>query len=68
MSWFVLTTGFSYYMSNFSRYSILYGSLAAFMVLMLWLHLTGTVFIMGGELNHVLAQAKRAAHPADELN
>lgn len=67
VSWFVLTTGFSYYMSNFSRYSILYGSLAAFMVLMLWLHLTGTVFIMGGELNHVLAQAKRAAHPADEL-
>ena len=44
-----------------------YGSLAAFMVLMLWLHLTGTVFIMGGELNHALAQAKRAAHPADEL-
>lgn len=67
VSWFVLTTGFSYYMSNFSRYSILYGSLAAFMVLMLWLHLTGTVFIMGGELNHALAQAKRAAHPADEL-
>jgi len=67
VSWFVLTTGFSYYMNNFSRYSILYGSLAAFMVLMLWLHLTGTVFIMGGELNHALAQAKRAAHPADEL-
>ena len=67
VSWFVLTTGFSYYMNNFSCYSILYGSLAAFMVLMLWLHLTGTVFIMGGELNHALAQAKRAARPADEL-
>lgn len=66
VSWFVLTTGFSYYMSNFSRYSILYGSLAAFMVLMLWLHLTGTVFIMGGELNHALAQAKRSARPAED--
>lgn len=61
VGWFLLTSGFSYYMSNISRYSILYGSLAAFMVLMLWLHLTGVVLIMGGELNHILAQEHEAA-------
>lgn len=59
LSWFLLTSGFSYYMSNISRYSILYGSLTAFMVLMLWLHLTGVLLIMGGELNSVLAQTKK---------
>ncbi len=53
--WYLSTTAFSYYVNNMSRYSVLYGSLAAFMVLMLWLYLTGVVIILGGELNHVLA-------------
>ncbi len=53
--WYLSTTAFSYYINNMSRYSLLYGSLAAFMVLMLWLYLTGVVIILGGELNHVLA-------------
>ena len=53
--WYVSTTGFSYYVNNMSRYSVLYGSLTAFMVLMLWFYLTGVVIILGGELNHILA-------------
>ncbi len=53
--WYLSTTAFSFYVNNMSRYSVLYGSLAAFMVLMLWLYLTGVVIILGGELNHVLA-------------
>ncbi len=53
--WYLSTTAFSYYVNHMSRYSLLYGSLAAFMVLMLWLYLTGVVIILGGQLNHVLA-------------
>lgn len=53
--WYLSTTVFSYYVNNMSRYSLLYGSLAAFMVLMLWFYLTGVVIILGGELNHILA-------------
>lgn len=53
--WYLSTTVFSYYVGNISRYSVLYGSLAAFMILMLWLYLTGVVIILGGELNHILA-------------
>jgi len=34
---------------------VLYGSLSAFMVLMLWLYLMGAVILLGGELNHILA-------------
>ena len=58
---FVVVTGFgvssvfSYYINHAARYSVLYGSLAAFMVLMLWLYLIGAVIILGGELNHILA-------------
>lgn len=54
VTWFVVTSAFSYYISHASRYSLIYGSLAAFMVLMLWFYLTGMVIILGGELNHVL--------------
>ena len=53
--WYLSTTAFSYYVNNMSRDSVLYGSLAAFMVLMLWFYLTGAVIILGGELNHILA-------------
>ena len=44
--WYLSTTAFSYYVNNMSRYSVLYGSLAAFMVLMLWFYLTGAVIIL----------------------
>ena len=59
VSWLVMSLGFSFYVDNMARYSILYGSLGAMMILMLWLYLTGVVLIMGGELNHMLLQARR---------
>ena len=58
ISWVIISLGFSFYVDNMARYSMLYGSLGALMILMLWLYLTGVVLIMGGELNHVLIQAR----------
>jgi len=55
---FGVSSAFSYYINHAARYSLLYGSLAAFMVLMLWLYLMGAVIILGGELNHILANRK----------
>ena len=55
---FGVSSAFSYYINHAARYSVLYGSLAAFMVLMLWLYLMGAVIILGGELNHILANRK----------
>ena len=55
---FGVSTAFGYYITHAARYSVLYGSLAAFMVLMLWLYLMGAVIILGGELNHILANRK----------
>ena len=52
---FLASTGFSWYLGRAGRYSVLYGSLSAFMVLMLWLYLIGAVILLGGELNHILA-------------
>ncbi len=52
----VVTLLFSYYISHFSNYSLLYGSLAAVMILMVWLKMVATILIMGGELNFVIIE------------
>ena len=57
--WIVVSMIFSYYVANFGRYATLYGSLGAIIVLMLWLYITGMIFILGGELNGVLLERKR---------
>ena len=53
--WFVLTRCFSYYVDNMANYSLLYGSIGAVIILMLWLNLTALTLILGAEFNYVLA-------------
>lgn len=54
-AWLTATNIFSQYVDNFARYSFLYGSLGAIIVLMLWLYILGIVLVLGAELNHILA-------------
>lgn len=65
LTWFALSIGFSFYVDNMARYSILYGSLGAMIVLMLWLYLTGTVMIMGTQLNHIIMVMRRYREHSD---
>ncbi len=51
---------FRYYVSNFGNYNATYGSIGAVIVLMLWLYITGLVFLVGSEVNVVLEDY----HPA----
>ena len=48
--WVLATAGFRIYISNFSSYSETYGFLGAFIILLLWLYVTGLVVLVGGEL------------------
>src|SRR5690606_40580140 len=57
--WVLATTGFRIYIANFSSYSETYGFLGAFIILLLWLYVTGLVVLVGGELASELE--KRAA-------
>jgi membrane protein len=45
--------GFSFYVNHIASFSVIYGSLGAIIVFMLWLYITSTVMILGGELNHI---------------
>ena len=45
---------FSFLMSNSARYSLVYGSLASVIIMLVWLYLCGNILIMGGVVNYVL--------------
>lgn len=58
IAWVIASMAFSFYVTHFGRYASLYGSLGTVIVLMLWLYITGVIFILGGELNGVLLERK----------
>lgn len=49
--WLVASIGFSVYVATFGSYAKTYGSLAAVVVLMLWLWLTAYAILLGAEIN-----------------
>ncbi len=49
--WMVASIGFSFYVEKFASYTIIYGTLGAMMVLMIWLYLSAIILILGAELN-----------------
>ncbi|MDP4118321.1 MAG: YihY/virulence factor BrkB family protein [Bacillota bacterium] len=55
---FALTYGYSIYISYFSNFSVLYGSLGVVLLLALWLYLVGVFIIMGAEINSAVEEIK----------
>ena len=55
--WMAGSLIFSVYVNNFGSYNKVYGSLAAFAVLMIWLYFTSIIILIGGEINN-LSQIK----------
>jgi membrane protein len=55
--WLAASTGFRVYLHFFNTYSASYGSLAAMMILLIWLYVTGLAFLIGGEINAEIERA-----------
>ncbi|MBR2935048.1 MAG: YihY/virulence factor BrkB family protein [Oscillospiraceae bacterium] len=47
---------FSWFIGLSSRYSLLYGSLASIIILLLWLYLCGTILLLGAVFLHIRTQ------------
>ena len=62
--WLGASLGFREYLRFFNTYSTIYGSLAAVMVLLVWLYVAGFAFLIGGAIN---AEIERAATDADSV-
>ena len=59
VAWMVLSVLFSFYVERAANYSVIYGSIGAIIVLLLWLYLSATMLIMGAEFNSVLLGARK---------
>ena len=53
------SAAFAYYVNNFGKYSVFYGSIGAIIVLLIWLFLVSIIIILGGEVNASLACKSR---------
>lgn len=53
----LMSQGFNWYIIHFSRYNVLYGSIGAIIIFLLWLYLNSYVLIIGFELNASIADA-----------
>ena len=49
--WLVASWGFSVYVNNLKTYNMVYGTIGAFAVLMVWLYYTSILILIGGEIN-----------------
>lgn len=51
VGWMVFSFIYSIYIENFSNYSYVYGSLAAIVLMMLWLYFCMNIFLYGAQIN-----------------
>jgi membrane protein len=62
--WLLVSFLFGSYLNFYNSYSVVYGSLGAVIILMLWFYLTGVTILIGGEVNAIIEQAAaRAGDP-----
>jgi membrane protein len=56
--WLGVSVGFRVYLQFVNNYTVIFGSLGAAAILLVWLYVTGLAFLIGGEIN---ASIERAA-------
>lgn len=52
--WVLASLGFSFYLTTFADYSVVYGSLGAAIALLLYFYISAAVLLMGAEVNEAL--------------
>lgn len=62
------TLGFNYYITNFSSYNALYGSIGTLIILLMWIFFNAYILLIGYELNASIMRAGRSLqqHNHDE--
>lgn len=52
--WLLASSAFRIFLRNFGTYNKMYGSLAGLVILMMWLWISGLVFLLGAEINSLM--------------
>lgn len=58
VGWYVSSMIFALYVNNFPQYEIIYGSLAGFAGLIMWIYLTSFVILLGAKINAMIYSRK----------
>ena len=58
IGWLAVSAGCSFYMDNFTNFSLVYGSMAGIMILLLWLYFCMSMIFYGAEVNYFLENKK----------
>ncbi|WGW11731.1 YihY/virulence factor BrkB family protein [Saxibacter everestensis] len=66
--WILASTGFAFYVANFSNYNKTYGSLGGVIVFLLWLWITNLALLFGAEFDAEIERGRelQAGIPAEE--
>lgn len=57
VSWMMASVGFRVYLQFVNNYTVIFGSLGAAAILLVWLYVTGLAFLVGGEINATIERA-----------
>ena len=60
--WLLASSAFRIFLRNFGTYNKTYGSLAALIILMVWLWISGFVFLLGAEINSLMKRDDEESH------
>ncbi|MCL2377241.1 MAG: YihY/virulence factor BrkB family protein [Defluviitaleaceae bacterium] len=52
--WAISSSAFNFYVNNFSRYSLVYGSIASIFITMLWLNIISATILIGAQTNALI--------------
>ncbi len=55
----IATVGFNYYVSNFSSYNALYGSIGTLLIVLIWIYFNAIILLIGFELNASIHSARK---------
>ncbi|MBQ4526852.1 MAG: YihY/virulence factor BrkB family protein [Clostridia bacterium] len=54
IGWYITSMLFALYVNNFPQYEIIYGSLAGFACMVMWIYITGIVILIGAKINAMI--------------
>ncbi len=63
VGWMLFSYGYSLYITHFPGASIIYGSLAAICLIMLWLYFCMIILLLGAEVNKILSEKENRGKP-----
>jgi membrane protein len=61
--WMLASSAFRIFLRNFGAYNKTYGSLAALIILMVWLWISGLIFLLGAEINSLMQRVEDEHSP-----